>query len=117
MAGEGKLTHVDEQGRVTMVDVGTKDTTQRTAVAHGSLTVGPDTLRRIADGDTPKGDVLATARVAGIMAAKRTPELIPLCHQIALSSVKIELTLAWPEQRIEIVATCKAVDRTGVEME
>ncbi len=111
------LTHVDAAGHVKMVDVGEKPTTARTAVAHGHVGVGPDTLRRIADGQTPKGDVLATARLAGIMAAKRTADLIPLCHQIALSSVVVDIRLAWPEQRLEITATCVARDRTGVEME
>jgi cyclic pyranopterin phosphate synthase len=112
-----ELTHVDAKGHVHMVDVGEKAKTNRRAMAYGHVKVSPNTLQHIADGTTPKGDVLATARLAGIMGAKRTSDLIPLCHQVALTSVKVHLTLAWPEQRIEIVAETSAADRTGIEME
>ncbi|MGD8861821.1 MAG: cyclic pyranopterin monophosphate synthase MoaC [Myxococcales bacterium] len=112
-----ELTHLDARGRARMVDVGDKDESERLAVARGRVRMQPETLTLLTSGQTPKGDVLATARIAGIQAAKRTPELIPLCHAIRLTSVKLELTPGQDGRSIEIEATVRAVDRTGVEME
>jgi len=115
MMSEPQLSHVDAAGAARMVDVTGKDTSVRTAVATGTFrtTVGViDLLRR--DG-LPKGDALATARVAGIMAAKRTPDLIPLCHPIAVSGVVLDLELG--EDHVAVTATVRTTDRTGVEME
>jgi len=109
------LTHLDEQGRARMVDVGDKDVTQRTAVASAKVITRPDVIDKIRQGAVAKGDVLATARIAGIMAAKRTSELIPLCHPLRIDSVKIELALQ--DAEVHITATVRATDRTGVEME
>ena len=111
------LSHLDEQGRARMVDVSPKEATLREAVARGSISMQPETLQMIVTGPAPKGDVLAVARVAGIMAAKRTPELIPLCHTLALSSVSVELTPVVAEARLAITATVRCVGVTGVEME
>jgi cyclic pyranopterin phosphate synthase len=111
------LTHFDAEGRAVMVDVSDKAETDRIAVARGSVTMQPETLERIRLGTVAKGDVLSVARLAGIMGAKRTPELIPLCHPLALSSVKLDLTLAPERNAVEIEATCKLKGRTGVEME
>ena len=111
------LTHFDAEGRAVMVDVSDKAETDRIAVARGSVTMAPETLERIRLGTVAKGDVLSVARLAGIMGAKRTPELIPLCHPLALSSVRLELTLAADRNAVEIEATCKLRGRTGVEME
>jgi cyclic pyranopterin phosphate synthase len=98
-----------------MIDVGEKPKTERIAVARGFVAMAPATLARIRRGDVEKGDVLAAARLAGIMAAKRTPDLVPLCHPIALSGVEVEAT---PRRGgVELVATVRTVDRTGVEME
>ncbi len=113
----GKLTHFDEQGRAVMVDVSAKDETERMASAAGSVLMQPETLALIAAGGVKKGDVLSVARLAGIMAAKRTPDLIPLCHPLALSSVKVELTVDAARNAVDITATCKLNGRTGVEME
>jgi len=111
------LTHLDERGAARMVDVGAKDVTERTAVATCHVELAVSTAALLADGALPKGDALALARVAGIQAAKRTPELIPLCHHIALTGVSIELDVDRSSGRVTIVATVKARDRTGVEME
>jgi cyclic pyranopterin phosphate synthase len=111
------LTHFDAEGRAVMVDVSDKAETERVAVAHGSIVMAPETLERIRLGTVAKGDVLSVARLAGIMGAKRTPDLIPLCHPLALSSVKLDLTLAPERNAVEIEATCKLKGRTGVEME
>ena len=111
------LTHLDARGRARMVDVGGKDVTERTAVAGCSVVVAPATAALLADGALPKGDALALARVAGIQAAKRTSELIPLCHQIALTSVAVDLEVDRAAGRVTITATATARDRTGVEME
>jgi cyclic pyranopterin monophosphate synthase len=111
------LTHFDAEGRAVMVDVSDKAETERIAVARGSVTMAPETLERIRLGTVAKGDVLSVARLAGIMGAKRTPDLIPLCHPLALSSVKLDLTLAPERNAVEIEATCKLRGRTGVEME
>lgn len=115
--GGGGLTHLDEHGAARMVDVGAKDVTDRTAVASGRVVVTPATAALLADGALPKGDAVALARVAGIQAAKRTPELIPLCHQVALTGVRVDLDVDREAGVVTIVATARARDRTGVEME
>ena len=112
-----ELTHLDEDGRASMVDVGHKDTTSREAVAEGSVTMAPATLAAIRDGAVPKGDVLSSARIAGIMAAKRTPDLIPLCHPLPLTKISVEFEIDEQESRVVIVATVRCNGRTGVEME
>ena len=114
--GMADLTHFDAQGRAAMVDVSAKDETARTATARGRIVMAPATLARIQAGAMGKGDVLGVARLAGIMAAKRTADLIPLCHPLALSKVTVDLTPVEPDT-VEIEASCKLVGRTGVEME
>lgn len=109
------LTHLTKDGDAHMVDVGAKEVTARRAVARARVSMSADTFRRLASGDTPKGDVLAAARIAGIQAAKRTSELIPLCHLIALTRVEIVITLEGGGAVVEAVA--EARNRTGVEME
>lgn len=109
------LTHLDEKGAARMVDVGQKIPTVRRAIASGLVKMNPDTIEQIKDGDLPKGDVLAVARVAGIMAAKRTPELIPLCHPLPISSVKLDFNLL--TDAVEITAEVSTNAPTGVEME
>ena len=111
------LTHFDETGNARMVDVGAKDVTERVAVARASVVMQPATLKLIRDKKAAKGDVLAVAQLAGIMAAKRTPELIPLCHPLSLSSVDVKLSLDKKRNAVDIEATCKLKGRTGVEME
>ena len=111
------LTHVDDEGRIQMVDVGGKPDTERVAVARGEVAMRPETLRLIADKGVPKGDVLAAAQVAGIMAAKRTPELIPLCHTLLLTKVDVDFRIDEESSRIEITATVRCRGKTGVEME
>ena len=110
-----KLTHFDAEGRAHMVDVGAKPESERVAVASGWIEMEPATLERIRSGTLEKGDVLGLARVAAIQGLKRTSELIPLCHPVRVTGVEIALTPT--ENRVEIVATVKAFDRTGVEME
>ena len=110
------LTHLDADGQARMVDVGDKPVTERTAVAHAVLRMRPQTLRVLLEGRAPKGDVLAVARVAGIQAAKRTPELIPLCHQIALTRSEVDFEQTGPET-LRVVTRVEARDRTGAEME
>lgn len=111
------FTHFDEQGRAVMVDVSEKEESERTAVAKGEIVMAPETLALIREGAVAKGDVLSVARLAGIMGAKRTPDLIPLCHPLALTKVTVDL-VALPERNaVEITATCKLKGRTGVEME
>lgn len=112
-----RLTHLDEQGHATMVDVGDKESTSRTAVAQGEVRMMPATLAAIRDGTVPKGDVLAAARIAGIMAAKRTPDLIPLCHTLLLTKVAVDFTIDTAESRVIITATVRCKGQTGVEME
>ncbi len=112
----GGLTHFDAAGRAAMVDVSDKEETARVAVARGRIVMQPETLARIREGQMGKGDVLGVARLAGIMAAKRTGELIPLCHPLMLSKVAVELTPVEPDA-VEIEATVKVTGRTGVEME
>ena len=112
-----QLTHFDEKGNTRMVNVGGKDETLRIAIARGHITARPETLRLIAEQGMKKGDVLEVARLAGIMAAKRTGELIPLCHPFALTSIRVELVIADDVPQIEIEAEVQTVGRTGVEME
>ncbi len=112
-----KLTHLNEQGEARMVDVTSKSVTEREAVAGATVRMAPETLAMIVDGEHPKGDVLAVARIAGIMAAKKTHELIPLCHALNLTSVKLELTPGEDGCSVDIQARCKLAARTGVEME
>jgi cyclic pyranopterin phosphate synthase len=112
-----KLTHLDEKGKAKMVDVSEKDLTEREAVAVGRVKVSSETLDLIKEGNIPKGDVLTVSRLAGIMAAKKTHDLIPLCHPLKITHVDVEISLNFEESAVEIRSTLKAVDRTGVEME
>ena len=112
-----EFTHIDEKGQARMVDVSEKEVSFREARAYGRVTMLPETLSMIVNGGHKKGDVLATARIAGIMAAKRTSDLIPMCHPLMLSSVKVELTPNEAECCVEISAICKLSGQTGVEME
>jgi cyclic pyranopterin phosphate synthase len=114
MAG---FTHFDKEGKARMVDVSDKAETERSATAKGSVVMQPATLALIKDGGVKKGDVLSVARLAGIMGAKRTPDLIPLCHPLALTSVQVDLTLDEARNAVDITATCKLSGKTGVEME
>jgi cyclic pyranopterin monophosphate synthase len=114
MAG---FTHFDKEGKARMVDVSDKAETERIATAKGSVTMQPATLALIKQGGVKKGDVLSVARLAGIMGAKKTPDLIPLCHPLALTSVQVDLTLDEARNAVDITATCKLVGKTGVEME
>ncbi len=111
------LTHLDKSGAARMVDVGQKPDTERTAVAGGEVTMQAETLRLIRDGAIKKGDVLTVARIAGIMAAKRTAELIPLCHPLALTHIDVDLTLDETANRVIIRAMARTTGKTGVEME
>jgi cyclic pyranopterin monophosphate synthase len=117
MSGESELTHLDEKGRVRMVDVGGKAVTERRAVARAVVRMSPATAEAIVDRGVPKGDVLATARIAGIQAAKRTDELIPLCHPLPLSFVGVEADVSPSEGTVTIVAEARTSAQTGVEME
>ena len=112
-----ELTHLDKNGNAHMVDVTAKDITDRTATATVTVTMLPATLAKITEGGIAKGDVLAVARLAGIMAAKRTPDLIPLCHPLPLTSVTVELVCDEARSAVDISATCRVASRTGVEME
>jgi len=112
-----RFSHFDAEGKAVMVDVSAKPDSERTAVAAGSVTMAPETLALIRDGGVQKGDVLAVARLAGIMAAKRTPDLIPLCHPLPLASVELDLSLDPARNAVDIAATCKLTGKTGVEME
>jgi cyclic pyranopterin monophosphate synthase len=112
-----KLTHLDDQGRAHMVDVSGKDVTQRKATARGRITMLGETLAMISEGRAKKGDVLAAARIAGIMAAKKTHELIPLCHPLAISGVSVDFTPDTAAHAINVSATVKVEGKTGVEME
>ena len=111
------FTHLDAEGNAVMVDVSAKDATERSATAKGSVIMAPETLQRILDRGVKKGDVLSVAQLAGIMAAKRTPDLIPLCHPLMLTSVKVELTCDPARNAVDIQATCRLTGQTGVEME
>jgi len=110
-----ELTHLDESGKARMVDVGGKAETRRVAVASGRIAMSAEALAAIRDGNAPKGDVLAAARIAGIMAAKKTAELIPLCHPLALDAVTVDFTLE--RDGVRATATASLTGRTGVEME
>ncbi|GES32346.1 cyclic pyranopterin monophosphate synthase MoaC [Streptomyces angustmyceticus] len=114
-SGQQHLTHLDAAGAARMVDVSAKDVTARTAAARGRVLVSAQVIELLRGEGMPKGDALATARIAGIMGAKRTPELIPLCHPLAVSGVTVDLSLT--DDAVEITATVKTTDRTGVEME
>jgi len=111
------FTHLDAEGNAVMVDVSAKDATERTATAKGSVIMAPETLQRILDRGVKKGDVLSVAQLAGIMGAKRTPDLIPLCHPLMLTSVKVDLTCDPARNAVDIAATCRLTGQTGVEME
>ena len=111
------FTHFDEQGNARMVDVTDKSVTERIATAQGSVLMQPATIALIRQGGIKKGDVLSVARLAGIMGAKRTPDLIPLCHPLALTSVAVDLSIDPARNAVDITATCKLKGRTGVEME
>ena len=112
-----KLSHLDDQGRARMVDVSEKEVTSRIAVARGSIHMRPETLELILEGKVEKGDVFSVARVAGIMAAKKTAELIPMCHPLNITSVEIELNSERNPARVEIEAVVRVNGKTGVEME
>jgi len=117
MSTEDELTHLDSDGRARMVEVGQKDKTSREALARATLRMRPETRRVLLSGKVPKGDAIAAARIAGIQAAKRTAELIPLCHPLAITGCEIALTPADDQERFVIEATVRCGDRTGVEME
>jgi cyclic pyranopterin monophosphate synthase len=110
-----EFSHLDREGAARMVDVGEKAVVRRTAVAAGNVNMSPETVELLREKALPKGDALNTARIAGVMAAKRTPDLIPLCHRLNLTSVDVEFEVG--EEEIGIVARARASDRTGVEME
>ena len=111
----GQLSHLDAAGRARMVDVSEKDVTVRSARASGRVLLSADAVAALRAGEVPKGDALAVARIAGIQGAKHTPELIPLCHQLALTGVDVDFTVG--ETDVDITATVRSTDRTGVEME
>ena len=113
----GEFTHMDEKGRVRMVDVGGKDVTDRRAVAGASITMNADTFGKVANNTVRKGNVLETARIAGIMAAKQTHALIPMCHPVDIRHVVVDFDLDTEAKAVRIRATARASDRTGVEME
>lgn len=112
-----ELTHLDDSGRARMVDVGAKQVTQREASARALVRMAPSTAAALAGGSLPKGDALAVARVAGIMAAKRTPDLIPLCHTVRLSSIEVDVRVDPDAGIAEVRTIARAADQTGVEME
>ena len=113
----GGLTHFDGEGNAVMVDVSAKEATERTATARGSVFMQPETLALIIAGGVKKGNVLSVAQLAGIMGAKHTPDLIPLCHPLGLTSVNVELSCDAERRAVDITATCKLTGKTGVEME
>ncbi len=117
MTSDNKLTHLDEHGNANMVDVGHKPDSDRIAVAGGRVFMKRETLELIRDGNIKKGDVLTIARIAGIMAAKRTSDLIPLCHPIPLNKVNVDLSINENDHSVDIIATAKTTGKTGVEME
>ena len=112
-----KLTHLDDDGNAVMVDVSDKEATERTATAKGSVLMNPETMALIRAGGVKKGDVLSVAQLAGIMAAKKTPDLIPLCHPLTLTSITVDLVCDPERNAVDITATCKTTGKTGVEME
>ncbi len=111
------ITHLDSRGKARMVGIGDKNSTDRTAVATGVVRMRPDTLRLISDGAAPKGDVLAAARIAGIMAAKKAPELVPLCHNILINSIQVDVEPDESSSSVKIRATVSSHGKTGVEIE
>lgn len=111
------LTHFDAEGNAVMVDVSDKAVTDRVAIAEALVVVDPTTMKLIVEGGVKKGDVISVAQLAGIMAAKRTPDLIPLCHPLSLSSVAVSLDCDTVESFVRVTATCRVTGRTGVEME
>lgn len=113
----GKLTHLDDAGNAHMVDVSEKQVTTRIAVASGRVSMLPETVQLIKSGMAKKGDVIATARIAGIMAAKRTHDLIPLCHPLAISKITVDLEINQPANAVDVTASVKVEGKTGVEME
>ena len=113
----GKLTHLDDAGNAHMVDVSEKQVTTRIAVASGRVIMQPETLQLIRSGMARKGDVIATARIAGIMAAKRTHELVPLCHPLAISKITVDLDINEAANAVDVTASVKVEGKTGVEME
>jgi cyclic pyranopterin monophosphate synthase len=115
MTQPGRLTHTDDAGHARMVDVSAKDVTVREARASGRVLLSAEAIAALRAGQVPKGDALAVARIAGIQAAKRTPDLVPLCHPIAIHAVTVDLQVA--DNAVEISATVRTADRTGVEME
>jgi len=115
MTQPGRLTHTDESGHARMVDVSAKDVTAREARASGRVLLSAEAIAALRAGQVPKGDALAVARIAGIQAAKRTPDLVPLCHPIAIHAVTVDLQVT--ENAVEIATTVRTADRTGVEME
>ncbi|MBI5164978.1 MAG: cyclic pyranopterin monophosphate synthase MoaC [Magnetospirillum sp.] len=117
MTGAGGFTHFDDAGNAVMVDVSAKAESERVATAKGSVVMAPATIALIVAGGVKKGDVLAVAQLAGIMGAKRTPDLIPLCHPLALTAVSVDLALDSARNAVDIAATCRLKGRTGVEME
>lgn len=112
-----RLTHIDTDGKATMIDIGSKEKTERTATARGCVYMAPDTLELVVAGEVKKGDVLSIARLAGIMAAKKTADLIPLCHPLSLTTINVDLTYDTERSAVDIEATCRLKGRTGVEME
>lgn len=112
-----ELTHINEQGRAKMVDVSAKADTERIGVAAGRIKMEPETLRMITSGEIKKGDVLSVAQVAGIMAAKKTPDIIPMCHPLLITGVDIKFTVFEDVSEIEATATVKTTGKTGIEME
>lgn len=114
-AAPARLTHLDEAGRARMVDVSAKEVTVRTATASGRVLLSAGAVAALRDGTVPKGDALAVARIAGIAAAKRTPDLIPLCHPLAIHGVRVDLVVE--DSGVTITASVRTADRTGVEME
>ncbi len=112
-----EFSHLDADGKAVMVDVSDKDVTERSATARGTVFMRPETVRRITDGGLAKGDVLSVARLAGIMGAKKTSDLIPLCHPLALTAIDVEMRCDTERNAVDITATCRLAGRTGVEME
>ena len=112
-----EFSHIDEEGKARMVDVSEKDISKRVAVARGFIWIKPEVLKQIKDKSMPKGDVLAVAQLAGIMAGKQTPNLIPLCHPLIIGDIKIEFHLDEDNSTVEIITTVKGIGKTGVEME
>lgn len=116
-SGSGSLSHLDDSGKAKMVDVGGKDVSARKAVAECWVKMKPETLDMVTSGNAPKGDVFSTARIAGIAAAKRTPDLIPLCHPLRIDSIQLDFETDREASRVRIASRVSATDRTGVEME